>query len=190
MSAASLNRKFHRWGAIITLVPVAIVLVSGIFLQFKKESSWIQPPTARGTSGDPTIGFDEILRAASTVEEAEITTWEDVDRLDVRPSKGIVKVRGKNRWEVQVDAVTGAVVQTAFRRSDLIETIHDGSWFHAKAKLWVFLPCAVILFALWCTGAYLWVLPHLTRRRRRQKGVSGKIRSAQPTNQPRTRASL
>jgi hypothetical protein len=105
------------------------------------------------------------LEIASTVPHAGIRTWDDIDRIDVRPSKGIAKVVGTSRWEVQLDLTTGEVLQTAYRRSDLIESIHDGSFFHPGAKVWVFLPAAVIVFALWVTGMYLWVLPYLGRRR-------------------------
>ena len=165
-TAARLNRKLHRIGAVVSAAPVLVIVVTGLLLQLKKDADWIQPPTARGSGGPPAISFDAILAAASGVEEAAISTWDDVDRLDVRPAKGIVKVRANNRWEVQVDTATGAVVQSAYRRSDLIESIHDGSWFHARAKLWLFLPAAALLLSLWFTGMYLWLLPHLVRRRR------------------------
>lgn len=163
-----LNRRLHRWGAILTALPVLVVVVSGIVLQLKKDVAWVQPPTARGSTTELAIGFDAILAAAAGVPEAGVATWDDVDRLDVRPSKGVVKVRAKSRWEVQVDTATGEVVQVAYRRSDLIEQIHDGSWFHDSVKLWIFLPSAVVLFGLWITGVYLWLLPHLVRRRKRR----------------------
>ena len=53
------------------------------------------------------------------------------------------------RWEVQLNADTGEVLHTAIRRSDVIESIHDGSWFHESFKLWVFLPAGIILAILW-----------------------------------------
>ena len=59
------------------------------------------------------------------------------------------------------------MLQASYRRSDLIESIHDGSFFADAAKLWVFLPAALILLGLWISGVYLWLLPHLVRRRRR-----------------------
>ena len=152
-------------------VPLFVVIVSGIFLQLKKESDWIQPPTAAGVGGDPSITFDAILAAAAGVEQAGIEGWEDVDRLDVRPGKGVVKVRGIHGVEVQVDTTTGDVVQVMRRRSDLIEQLHDGSWFHDKVKLWIFLPTAFILLTMWLTGVYLWLLPHLLRRERRKKSA-------------------
>ena len=167
MSAPKLNRKLHRIGAIVAAVPVLVILVSGLVLQLKKEVAWIQPSTVRGSSTELSIGFDRVLEIASSVPEAEIETWDDVDRLDVRPERGMLKVRAKNRWEVQIDAKTGDVLQVAYRRSDLIESLHDGSWFHDGAKLWLFLPAGLILLGLWGTGLYLWALPHLVRRRRR-----------------------
>ena len=97
-----------------------------------------------------------------------MVTWDDIDRLDVRPGKGMLKVRCNSGIEVQIDTETGDVLQVARRRSDLIESIHDGSWFHDAAKLWLFLPAAAVLFALWISGVYLWLLPHLVRRRKRR----------------------
>ena len=164
------SRTLHRWGAIITIAPVAIVIGSGIILQLKKQSDWVQPPTARGETAlgegeGGALSLDEILHAASTAEGAGIQTWDDVDRLDVRPGKGVVKVRGESRWEVQVDLHTGEVLQVAYRRSDWLESIHDGSFFGGDfAKLYVFLPSGIILFCLWLTGAYLWILPIWSKR--------------------------
>lgn len=167
MSAPKLNRKLHRIGAIVAAVPVLVILASGLVLQLKKEVPWIQPSTVRGSSTELSIGFDRVLEIASSVPEAEIESWNDIDRLDVRPERGMLKVRAKNRWEVQIDTKTGDVLQVAYRRSDLIESLHDGSWFHDGAKLWLFLPAGLILLGLWGTGLYLWALPHLVRRRRR-----------------------
>lgn len=168
MKASILNRKLHRWGSILTALPLLVVIVTGIILQLKKDWSWVQPPTARSSDPALELSFDEILAAASGVEEAGITNWDDVDRMDVRPGRGVVKVRANNRWEVQLDTKSGEVLHVAYRRSDLIESLHDGSWFSDGAKLWIFLPTAVILLGLWITGIYLWFLPHLVKRRKRR----------------------
>jgi uncharacterized iron-regulated membrane protein len=166
MSAPRLNRKLHRIGALLTFLPVAVIFGSGVLLQLKKEWSWVQPPTQRGVGGSPAVSLEEVLAAAQGVPDAGIATWEDVDRLDLRPERGVVKVRGKSRWEVQVDTATGEVLQVAYRRSDLVESLHDGSWFHDRAKLWVFLPTALVLCGLYGTGVYLWLLPYLVKRKR------------------------
>ncbi|MAW59383.1 MAG: hypothetical protein CMJ94_00960 [Planctomycetes bacterium] len=168
MKASVLNRKLHRWGSILTALPLLVVIITGIILQLKKDWSWVQPPTAKSADPALELSFDEILASASGVPEAEIGSWEDVDRLDVRPDKGVVKVRANNRYEVQIDTKSGEILHVAYRRSDLIESLHDGSWFSDGAKLWIFLPTAIILFGLWVTGIYLWFLPHLVRRRKRK----------------------
>ena len=169
MRLSALSRRIHRWGAIVTIVPVLVIVCTGLLLLLKKEVTWIQPPTMRGVGGAPDLSFEQILEAAKAAPEAEIDAWKDIDRLDVRPEDGVVKVRGKNRMEVQVDTTTGEVLHVGPRRSDLIESIHDGSWFYEGARLWVSLPCALILVGLWCSGVYLWLLPILTRRRRQAK---------------------
>ena len=69
-------------------------------------------------------------------------------------------MRGKNSWEVQIDTETKQVLQVAYRRSDLIEQLHDGSWFNEKVKLYIFLPSGIILFILWITGLYMLILPY------------------------------
>ena len=166
MKLSKLSRLSHRWGSIIALLPITIIIFSGIVLQLKKESAYIQPPTQRGAGTEPTIDFERILEVARTVPEAEIESWEDVDRLDVRPGKGVVKVQCKNRYEVQIDTETSEILQVAFRRSDLIESIHDGSYFNDHFKLWVFLPAGIVLAALVITGVHLFLLPYLARRKR------------------------
>lgn len=162
------TRKTHRWGAILVAVPFLVVIATGILLQLKKEWAWVQPGAKRGAGKLPETSFDAILQAARTVPEAGIGGWEDIDRLDVRPERGIVKVQAHNRWEIQVDLKTGAVLQAEYRRSDLIESLHDGSWFHDRVKLWVFLPTAVVVLGLWITGVYLFFLPHAVRWARRR----------------------
>jgi uncharacterized iron-regulated membrane protein len=167
MKTAKWNRKLHRWGAVVVALPLVVILISGVILQFKKNSGWIQPPTQKGSAGELTIGFDRILEVARRVPEAEVETWDDIDRLDVRPSKGMVKVRCRNRREIQIDTATGEILQVEVRRSDLIESIHDGSFFHEGAKLWAFLPAALVLTGLWYTGLYLFVRPYIARRRKK-----------------------
>ncbi|MEM9702087.1 MAG: PepSY domain-containing protein [Planctomycetota bacterium] len=167
MKVSRFSRSAHRWGAVLFAAPVLVVVLSGLLLQLKKQSDWVQPPTVKGAGDVPTLSFEQIRAATASVPEAEVASWDDIDRLDVRPSKGMLKVRCKNRVEVQLDAESAEVLQVAVRRSDVIEAIHDGSWFHDAAKLWVFLPSGIVLAGLWVTGIVLYVKPLFTRRRNR-----------------------
>ena len=65
-----------------------------------------------------------------------------------------------NGYEVQVDLGTGHVLQTAYRRSDLIESIHDGSFFGGDwTKLGLFLPAGLTLLLLWLGGLWMFWVP-------------------------------
>jgi len=163
------SRKLHRWGAILIALPFLIVLLSGLFLQVKKEFGWIQPPSQSGSAVGASVPFDSVLTVAKSIPELEADQWTDIDRLDVRPDDGIIKIRGINGWEAQIDSHSGEILQVAQRRSDVIEAIHDGSWFHDKAKLWIFLPSAVVVTILWLTGIYLFFYPYWAKRRNRKR---------------------
>jgi len=171
MSWNRFNRQLHAWGAILSAVPVLVIIVSGMTLQLKKEFAWIQPPSQRGQGEAPGIPFSTILEQARAVPEAGIQEWTDIERIDIRPGHAIIKVQAKNHWEIQLDQGTGEILQVAYRRSDLIESMHDGSFFHERAKYWVFLPAAGLLLVLWLTGIWLFVAPRLNRRRRRTERV-------------------
>lgn len=137
-------------------------------LQVKKQSDWIQPPTQKGIAKRPVLAFDNILNIAKSIPELEVEHWQDINKLDVRPGKGIIKVLGSNNWEAQIDAQSGAILQVAFRRSDTIEAIHDGSWFAEGAKLWLFLPAGIILFIMWLSGCVLLITTLKSKFRKRK----------------------
>jgi hypothetical protein len=88
-----------------------------------------------------------------------------VHRLDLRPDRSLLKVTTHEGWEVQIDPSDGRVLQVAVRRSDLIESLHDGSWFGNVAKRGIFLPAGLMLAALWATGIYLFLLPQIRKAR-------------------------
>ena len=164
-----LLRQIHHWGSIVVALPLIVMIGAGLLLMLKKEIEWIQPPTQRGASQDlPALSLEALFAAAKAVPEAAFTDWRDLERVDFKASKGVVKFVGESRWEVQVDTATGEVLQVAYRRSDLIESIHDGSFFADWAKLYLFLPAGVVLLLLWLTGLYLFVLPHVKRWRKRR----------------------
>ncbi len=162
------NRLIHKWVSIVIAIPLLVVFVTGILLLTKKEFAFIQPPTARGEGTIPSINFDQVLSVASTVEQARISGWDDIDRLDVRPSKGIIKIRGRNRIEIQIDGQTGDVLHVAKRRSDFIESIHDGTFFEKNANLWLMLPVAIVAILMSITGTIMFFIPYFKKKKRRR----------------------
>lgn len=163
------NRKVHYWGALACAIPIIIVICTGVLLLLKKESEWIQPSTVNGQSRAPSVGFDKILESLKNNRDINVQSWSDIKRIDVRPSKGIMKVQLKNNWEAQLDQQTAKILKVSFRRSDIIESIHDGSYFHDAAKLWLFLPAAIVLLVLWITGIYLFAITEISKYRSKRK---------------------
>lgn len=160
------NRLTHKWLSIVIAIPLLVVFVTGILLLTKKEFAFIQPPTARGQGSIPSVSFEQVLSIANTVKSAQVSSWGDIDRLDVRPSKGIIKIRGVNQIEIQIDSATGEILHVAKRRSDFIESIHDGTFFEKNANLWLMLPVAIIAILMSITGIIMFVIPYLKKKRR------------------------
>ncbi|MBK7047151.1 MAG: PepSY domain-containing protein [bacterium] len=167
MKASLLNRRTHYWATALVALPVLVIITTGLMLQVKKHWTWVQPPEQRGTGTVPVVGFETILDGVRAVPALQVAGWDDVRRLDVRPGRGVAKVWLKNGWEAQVDLGTGRVLQSAYRRSDLIESLHDGSFFGGEAgRLGVFLPAGIILLVMWMTGIWMFAAPLLAKRRR------------------------
>jgi len=171
-SVKTLSRRLHRWGAIFFAIPLLLVAITGVLLQLKKQIPWVQPPTMRGSTSELQITWEQIHNAVAAIPDAKVLSWKDVDRIDARPERGLIKVRCANGWEVQLDSVTTKVLSSKHRRSDWIESLHDGSFFSEWAKLTIFLANGLVLLCLWLTGVYLWYLPVGSRRKKKKRLIA------------------
>ena len=120
------------------------------------------------TMGDLHDGHQKLISIAKNVNGAAINDWQDIDRLDVRPSKGVIKIRSYNRTEIQIDASSGKILHVAERNSDVIESIHDGTFFEKNANIWLSLPVAIISIIMVVTGTVLFLLPYFRKNKRGQ----------------------
>ena len=164
-----LNRKVHYWASAVVAVPLFMIICTGIVLQLKKHWTWVQPPEQRGSVTQPVIELSQILESLKREPSLHVQSWDDVNRLDVRPEKGVVKAWLKSDWEAQIDLGTGEILQVWFRRSDWIESIHDGSIFGNVVKLGLFFPTAITLLLLWLGGMWMWLFPLLNKRKVRRR---------------------
>jgi uncharacterized iron-regulated membrane protein len=159
MKVYRFNRKAHYWLTPVVAIPFLLIVVTGILLLWKKEVAWIQPPDADAGSTVAALSLPQVLEISRTVPEAEVRSWDDISRVDFRPSRNLIKVSTKNAREIQIDAGTGQVLRTALRRSDVIEQFHDGSFFHDRVKLWLFFPVALGMLVLWGSGVWMFLRP-------------------------------
>lgn len=172
-------RKLHRQIAIVLFVFFLIISVTGLLLGWKKNSfGLILPPTSKGVSSDlkTWLSFDSLQTIAINTLHDSISPnlSTDLERIDARPSKGMVKfVFADDYWEVQLDGTNGNVLQINRRRSDIIENIHDGTildvLFNTKNDQFKLSYTTIMGFALLLltvTGFWLWYGP---KRLRKQK---------------------
>jgi len=172
MKLTRLIRDIHHWGSPILMLPLGVIIVAGLVLMLKKDVDWIQPPTQRSeiaVTGVPDTSLAQLYETAAAIPELEITAWDQFDRIDIRSDRGVVKFIAPNRWEAQIDLVTLEILSLQYRRSDLFEQIHDGSFFADWVKTFIFLPVGVVLFVIWLTGIWMFFEPYIKRWQRQKK---------------------
>ena len=159
---------------IILAIFLLISAVTGMLLSLKKEVDLLQPPTQKGSSKslDTWKPLSELATIATTTFHEQYPDQIDntIDKMDVRPSKGVVKVLfEKGYWEVQVDGTSGEVKSIARRHSDWIEHLHDGSIISDGFKLVSMNTLGLGLLILMGSGLWLWYGPKQVRKMRRKR---------------------
>lgn len=173
-----LNRRVHYWVAGAIATPLIVIAATGSLLQLKKHWAWVQPVEHRGSTKTPAIELSGILEALKNDPRLNVQTWAHVKRLDVRPDRGVAKAWLHTDYEAQVDLGTGQIMHVAYRRSDWIESIHDGSIFGDVVKLGLFFPAAIGLVFLWFGGVWMFLVPFINRRRvRRHKAEMAALKA-------------
>ena len=170
-------RKIHRVTGALLFVFFFIVAITGLLLGWKKHSAGlILADTQSGTSSDlkTWLPMDslQLLAVQFLHQNVSPSLSDEIDRIDVRPGKGVVKFSFKNHyWGLQLDGSTGKLLQVEQRRSDFIEHIHDGSiidnLLNTSAGLFklfytTVMGLALILFTV--TGFWLWYGPKRMRK--------------------------
>ncbi|MFZ1808562.1 MAG: PepSY-associated TM helix domain-containing protein [Cyclobacteriaceae bacterium] len=163
-------RQFRTWHRFIGTglgFFVIIISITGILLSWKKNIDLLQPPEQKGTSSDLTqwVSVESIVQSASHAVDSVVGRNIEVDKLDVRPSKGIIKVLFKEGyWEVQVDGTTGKSLSVMQRHTDWIEQLHDGSIINDFVKLTYsnILGWGVLILTL--SGFWLWYGPKVVKK--------------------------
>ena len=151
----------HLWLGIVTTVMLAVVAITGILLNHKRELG-LMPDIAHAPSGpfESALHLAELAAVAAEHVGAEIA-GHGLDRMDVRPGDGLVKVRFADRLvtEVDVDLVTGSVLGSSARNDVFLEQLHSGEIFGGRR--WVILSdvAAIGLLVVLVSGVWLWLYP-------------------------------
>lgn len=157
-------RRYHKLAGIYLLTFILISGLTGLLLTWKKNFSLLQPKTQHGVSSELKDWMS--LQELSEIAKSEISNIE-IDRMDVRPEDGIVKVLfTEGNWEVQLDGVSGEVLSVGRRHSDWIEKLHDLSIISDGTKLVTMNILGVGLVGMVITGYWLYFGPGKIRKRK------------------------
>ena len=177
MNSFRLFWNTHKWLGVCASAFLVLIAGTGFLLLLKKEFSWIQPPTQVGSPGTLAefISVEEAWQRCVASGHPDFRTEDDLDRIDVRPGKRVYKVRSvHNHSEIQVDAISGAILSREERVSDWLESLHDGSWFGKPVHDYLMPLVPICVFFLVFSGYFLWLQPIYKRRyRRRQRAKAG-----------------
>ena len=150
----------HLWLGVLFTALLLVISVTGILLNHKRGLG-LMPEVDHTPSGAFTASLPlaelgtRALRAAGVAGGPEA-----IDRMDVRPRDGFVKVRLRDAssTEVTVDLVTGAILHIGPRGDVFLEKVHSGE---ALGSRWVLLSTitAIGLVVLLVSGYWLWLIP-------------------------------
>ncbi|MCK4874108.1 MAG: PepSY domain-containing protein [Phycisphaerales bacterium] len=165
-------RTAHKWTGIVLALMFVTTASTGFLLLVKKKMDWIQPPTREDKAGEiaDCISTQQLFEVVLAQRHPDFQSLEDIDRVDFRPGKRVFKVRSVHHYsELQVGAVTGEVLNSAKRRSDFLEEIHDGSFLGEWAHGYLMPLTACALVFLTFSGLWLWIEPIIRQRMRLKK---------------------
>lgn len=163
-------RTIHRWMGIPLIVFFLIIGITSILLAWKKKVELL-PLTLETKIDQGEWISPSVMVSIAESEMRKIGESSEVDRIDIRPDKGVAKVTFKTHFtEVQLDGLSGEVLSIETRHSDWIEKVHDGSIVDfylggdEAAKLTYSTLTALGLILMSLSGFYLWYYPKVIRK--------------------------
>lgn len=137
-----------------------LVAVTGILLNHKRPLG-LMPDVPHEPSGafEQSLPLAELARRAEAAVDPAVAAA-GIDRMDVRPGDGLIKVRFDDPkvLEVTLDLHSGRVLDVGERNDVFLEKLHSGEIF---GDGWVLLSdfSAVAVLILLVSGYWLWLYP-------------------------------
>ncbi|MEA2934632.1 MAG: hypothetical protein QOD74_1278 [Variibacter sp.] len=174
---ARFGRKVHKWVGVILALLMLALSVTGIFVAYKNEVEYLQPRNRTGAQGNiadviPPARVAEIVLA---MRLPEAPTLRQINRIELRPSRRMYKVRLEpaSAWssprEIQVDAMSGAILNDGLRGDQLWMDLHSLAVFGGLAKLVTMTVSGLALIWLSLSGFYMFFYPRWFKARARRE---------------------
>lgn len=165
----------HLWLGVLVTVALVAISVTGILLNHKRGLG-LMPDVPHEPSApfEQAISVDSMAHAAlRAVPQEARGDWYPgdpvdialIDRMDVRPRDGLVKVRMRDKasTEATVDINTGNVIHVGRRGDVFLEKLHSGEIFGGQPYVLLSDIAAIALMITLITGYWLWLAPKVSR---------------------------
>jgi hypothetical protein len=164
----------HLWLGVVSTIALIAISITGILLNHKRGLGLMpdvpHEPSAPFTNA---ISLERLAYAALDAAPAESKgNWRSgdsvdvrlIDRMDVRPRDGFVKVRLRDKasTEMTVDLASGKVVHAGRRGDVFLEKLHSGEAFGGRMVILSDVAAIALVLTL-ITGYWLWLVPKLRR---------------------------
>ena len=173
----------HLWLGVLSTVALIAIAITGILLNHKRGLG-LMPDVPHEPTGHfaGAVTLERMAYAALEAAPPESRPgWSPgdsvnialIDRMDVRPRDGLVKVRLRDKasMEMTVDINTGRVIHTGRRGDVFLEKLHTGEIFGGIRFVILSDIAAVALVLTLITGYWLWLVPKLSRGTDRNAGA-------------------
>ena len=164
----------HLWLGVIATVALVAISITGILLNHKRGLG-LMPDVPH----EPTAPFVAALplerlayMALDAAPAGSKKSWKRgdavdiglIDRMDVRPRNGFVKVRLRDKasTEMTVDLASGNVIHVGRRGDVFLEKLHSGEAFGGRMVILSDIAAVALVLTL-ITGYWLWLVPKLRR---------------------------
>jgi hypothetical protein len=172
----------HLWLGVLATIALIAISITGILLNHKRGLG-LMPDVPHQPTGSfsETISLESMALAALTAApQAARANWKAgdpvdiglIDRMDVRPRDGLVKVRLRDKaaMEMTVDINTGQVIHVGRRGDVFLEKLHSGEAFGGRMVILSDIAAVCLVLTL-ITGYWLWLVPKLSRGTRPAHGA-------------------
>ena len=163
----------HLWVGVLVTIALLVIGVTGILLNHKRGLG-LMPDVEHAPNAPLGAALPIAELAAIAMREvpgADTSAVARVDRMDVRPRDGLIKVRLRDSasTEVTLDLTSGAVLHVGRRGDVFLEKLHSGEVFGSP---WVILSdiAAVGLIITLISGYWIWLFPKWSHAGRRTQG--------------------
>ena len=164
----------HLWLGVLATISLIAISITGILLNHKRGLGLMpdvpHEATAPLAAAQPLERLASAALAAAPQESKKDWKVGDsvdialIDRMDVRPRDGYVKVRLRDKasTEMTVDLASGKVVHVGRRGDVFLEKLHSGEAFGGPMVILSDIAAVALVLTL-ITGYWLWLVPKLSR---------------------------